>query len=182
MSRKAQSRRVTAFRNKTADIRSYGDAELLVHWLNLRIEILREFQLQTVKLIKVLKLNAQSQAPRFKSTIELLLRPLQHCPWKLTPRVRQGGWYVTQSWPLELHGLVLAARLSFRGLEWVRWCRCGKWFLAYNCRSRFCSTQCKRTFEAEQRKTEDGKKRRRKYMKEYRANPKVKQKKKGKKK
>lgn len=178
MSIEKQLCRAVSFRSKSGDSRSYADACNLVKWLNSRVQSLRKTQEQTAKLIELLRLASEADSPRpYKVGIETLLRPLQDCPWKLVPRVRGTGWYAAPNWPFELHGLILAARLSAHGLDWVRQCNCGKWFVAYNRRNRFCSPVCKRAFESEQRKTEEGKRRRRVYMKEHRADPKVRQRK-----
>jgi hypothetical protein len=169
MSIEKQSQRVTAFRSKTTDLRSYVDACELVDWLN-RLAPSRPWAYrQAIKLVDLLKQASRTDAPSQRTEIKRLLRPMRQCSWELVPRITSPGWYATQTWPPHLHIVVLAARLSFRGLDWVRQCSCDKWFLGLNQRSRFCSPQCKKTFEAKQRKTREGREKRRLYMQRHRA-------------
>lgn len=168
-----QSQRRTAFESKRKDFRSYADANELVDWLNRLAPSRPSVYQQTVRLIELLKQVSQAEAPTAQQRLEVerLLLPLRGLKWKLAPRLtaRGGiGWYSTQFWPPDLHTLVLAARLSERGLDWVRQCPCGRWFLGRTRRSRFCSLQCKKAFEADQRRTPAGREQRRLYMRTLR--------------
>jgi hypothetical protein len=169
MSRQIRLRRPeTSFTGKAADLRSYGDASGLANWLNLPGPSLRPYQEQTAKLIELLRQVSGSDAGTLRPQIEALLLPAAACPWKLVPRLRTKGWFAAQHWPPEHHGLMLAARLSAHGLDWVRQCSCGKWFVAYNRRNSSCSRECRQAFDAQQRKTPDAREQLRVYMRKYR--------------
>jgi hypothetical protein len=188
--------RVTTFEGKMADFRAYIDADFLVKWLN---DVKGAKQRRVVRLIAALReFNATvpgkggwpPEVHQLRVEIYRLAKPLTRSRLLLRPaRLTEQGYehFCLEQEPRRNWrdntgvALLKVARLSRHGLDWVRQCHCDKWFVTYNSRSRFCSPECKRTFEAEQRKTEEGKKQWREYMRRYRANPKVKQKKGGKK-
>ena len=112
-----------------------------------------------------------------------LTRPLRRTRWDLvpSPEVSRGldnlrGFHLQQQPQGDAaRVLELVAALSEYGLlDSVRKCQntvCGKWFLAYTCRSKHCSPKCKELRAAAQRKTPEGRKERAEYMRRLRSNP-----------
>jgi hypothetical protein len=172
---KVKKRRVTKFLDKASDSHSYSDAQQLSDWLNMPHESLQRAQEQTAELIGLLQAVSEAENPTYqtRARIEELLRPVQHSPWKLVPRETFAGWYPAQHWPPPLHGLVLAARLAAHGLEWVRRCRCGTWFVAWSAPNRFHSDQCREAFWKDALKRPEGREHRRLYMRDLRAKRKL---------
>jgi hypothetical protein len=168
---KVKTRRVTTFLDKASDSHSYSDAQQLADWLNMPHDSLRTAQEQTADLIRLLQAVGKAESPthQTRARIEELLRPIQQCPWKLVPRQTFAGWYPAQHWAPPLHGLVLAARLAARGLEWVRRCPCGTWFVARSAPNRFHSDECREAFWKDALKMPEGRERRRLYMRDLRA-------------
>jgi hypothetical protein len=182
---------VTAFLSKKLDSRSYSNAWLLVDWLNYPDPRLKRHQKQTARAIEILReinrILATKGTPNFKwppevSRLSRELEPMlrhQRSAWAALVR---DGRYVLEEVPLQKskYGLLLVALLSQRGLEWVRQCPCGRWFIAYSSRNRFHSGDCKLAFEAASRKTPEGRRARAQWMREHRAllkaNPKLKRK------
>ncbi len=159
------------FRGKTSDLRSYGDARQLADWLNQNAPSLQGPQRRVGRLIELLRQasRASGLSPDQTTEIESLLLPAAGRPWKPVPRMGGTGWYVSQTWPMELHGLVLAARLSDHGLEWIRRCPCGTWFVAHNGRSQFHTEKCRVAFWMNFHKTPEGRAQRAAYMRQLRA-------------
>jgi hypothetical protein len=166
--------------SKKKDSRGYKDAGQLTEWLNIWGESKTLAYQQTVRLIELLKVVRQAPAlpmPAERAEIESLLEPLSRgASWRLVPsfpprgsRALAIGWHVTQAFPEELSGRFLATRLATDGLDWVRQCRCGKWFIGYSRGHRFCSPKCKEASESQERKTPEGREQRRLYMRSLRA-------------
>jgi len=191
--------KVTKLLPKRVDLRSYTDARQLVDWLNteqplwakeykmpeqqaLYMRDLRAFkrhQKKAQRAIEILEeinvivategsLPWPPRAKQLSDELGELIRPLQRLRWRLG--VAKGRWYLDQTWRGDAnYGLFLVVRLSKYGLDWVRRCWCGKWFLAYSGRNRFHSGECRQAFWAEELKTSEGRERRRLYMQALRA-------------
>jgi len=186
---------VTKLPAKTSDLRSYTDAHQLVDFLNMREPMgvknlkakerewerrfLKRCQENTGRAIELLReINATTakegsypwppRAAQLSAELTRICEPLQRLRWRLG--VERGRYFLDQTWHgNENYGLLLVASLSQHGLEWVRRCACGKWFLAYSGRNRFHSDKCRQAFWAEHLKTPEGRERRRLYMQKLRA-------------
>jgi len=192
MSKEKQSLRVTIFRRKRTDFRSYK-AENLVKWLNIPKDHPHWRAMKRVaNLIADLReINSiaenQDAEDHDESTkargfaldaeIRRLIRPLRRLQWQLIPTVRNRegrlvGWHLEPAPGGDVLRRVLlyVAELSREGLlDWVRQCCCGRWFLAYTSRSKHHSPECKKAFESALRKSPEGRAERAKYMREHRA-------------
>src|SRR5260370_22502754 len=190
MSKEKQSHRVTIFRGKRTDFRSYK-AETLVSWLNVQkdhpqwramkrvanlIADLRE--INSIAATQDAEDHDESTKARgfaLDEEIAKLIRPLRRLQWRLIPalRDRKGrlvGWHLEPAPGDDLRRVLLqVAELSREDLlGWVRQCCCGRWFLAYTSRNKHHSPECKEEYERAQRKTPEGRAERSKYMRELR--------------
>jgi hypothetical protein len=194
---------VTKLPPKGVDLRSYTDARQLVDWLNTEqpiwakeykmpeeqalylrdLRLFKRHQKKAQRATEILKeINAvvategtlpwPQRAKQLSDELGRLIRPLQWLRWRFG--VEKGRWYLDQTWRGDAdYGLLLVARLSKHGLDWVRRCCCGKWFLAYSIRNRFHSATCRAAFWIEQVKTPEGRESRKLYMQKLRALKKV---------
>lgn len=181
MSTQKRLQPVTSFRSKTAAWRSYADAEALAAWMNQKESGLCRHQGKVRRAIIVMRqINSLGPWPasvpwpermrELAEEVHELISPLKHLRWRIVPS--KGRWFLDQTYSGDTnYGLLLVARLSQHGLDWVRQCSCGKWFVGYTSRQRFCSAKCKKAFEAALRKTPEEREKRRQYMRNYRENP-----------
>lgn len=168
---------VTTFRAKKADLRGYElFARYLVLWLNQRKDrTLRPHQRRVERAISALKeLNASrlssEKIEQLKRELRSLATHIQTVKWGAL-HDRERGWYLTEvTGDLTGFYLLYVAELSGYRLDWVQQCKkCRKWFVGYTRRGRFCSGKCKRSYEAAQRKTPEGREARKLYMRNIRA-------------
>jgi hypothetical protein len=171
--------RVTTFFGKSSDLRSYTDARSLVDWLNEPNPDLKPHQEKAARAIDVLrKLNStpakeiRQGSPRVKQLreeLELVIQPLLHLQWRIIPDIA-GRLYLNQIDRGDVnYGLLLIARLSEHGLNWVCECPCGKWFIGRSGPTRFHSKECRLAFWKDALKTPEGREHRRLYMQKLRA-------------
>ena len=167
---------VTKFLTKNADVRSYSDAHALVRWLNEAPE--EENRRIAIRLIQaVRRLNADATQDYATIGLQLdqinaLIEPLQKLRWTCARKHSpSAAWYIDQTRPGDSEfGLLLIARLSSHGLDWIRQCagpECDNWFLGTKKNHRFCSDkkkECRQKFWDAKRKTPEGRSDRADYM------------------
>jgi hypothetical protein len=170
---------VLKFVGKTRDFHVHTAAESLVDFLNEPGPKLRPHQERAARAIELLRqLDAlpaperkrgSPRAQQLRQALEHTLQPLQHLRWRVLIDPK-GHPYLDQTYHGDVdYGLLLVGRLSPFGLDWVRSCRCGRWFIAYSGRNRFHSPRCREAFWEDQRKTLEGREQHKVYMRRLRA-------------
>jgi len=190
---------VTKLHTKILDFRSYTDAHQLVDWLNTEqpiwakeykmpeeqalymrdLRAFKRYQKKAARAIEILReinkmIAEEGRYPRppraspLAREMERIMRPLRRLRWRFI--TAKGRALLNQTWSGDSnYGLLLVARLSERGLDRVRRCWCGKWFVVYSSRQRFHSDECRQAFWAKELKTPEGRERRKLYMRKLRA-------------